>query len=120
MPVGDRAAALQSLDTAVKLQNAGLRLFKVSTGRSIPFAASRRFQRLERQLKFPHLTDWAGIHALRRVRAVARRLFTARIAVWPSHRSGLPPLGQRLSKRVVGSTRQLMRFKQAVRSLGHS
>ena len=49
---GDRAAALQSLATAVNLQNAGLRLFKVDWPLD-PIRSEPQFQRLERQLKFP-------------------------------------------------------------------
>ena len=49
---GDRAAALQSLATAINLQNAGLRLFKVDWPLD-PIRSEPQFQRLERQLKFP-------------------------------------------------------------------
>ena len=49
---GERAAALQSLATAVRLHNAGLRLFKVDWPLD-PVRNEAQFQRLERQLKFP-------------------------------------------------------------------
>ena len=49
---GERAAALQSLATAVRLHNAGLRLFKVDWPLD-PIRNEAQFQRLERQLKFP-------------------------------------------------------------------
>ncbi len=49
---GDRAAALQSLTKAVRLHNAGLRLFRVDWPLD-PIRNEPQFKRLERDLKFP-------------------------------------------------------------------